>query len=153
MKNIEKHLDELLALDAPFFAVTTEGKICLCNDIDCDMCIFNGENADFCNKCRIEWLFSEYVEPKPKLSVLARKILKKYYSLEYRYMAKDEDKDVCFYDQMPYKTSRGYWLNDDGRCDTLLDELAEEFSFLRWDDKEPTEIASLLEEDENAERD
>ena len=62
MLNIEKYEEEL----GPFgtqFAITKDGKIKDCQEIECEACTFNYAPEDNCDKVRLEWLLKEYVEP------------------------------------------------------------------------------------------
>lgn len=62
MLNIEKYKEEL----RPFgtcFAITKDGKIKDCREIECEACVFNYAPEENCDKVRLEWLLKEYVEP------------------------------------------------------------------------------------------
>lgn len=62
MLNIEHYAEEL----RPFgtcFAITKDGKIKDCQEIECEACVFNYAPEDNCDKVRLEWLLKEYVEP------------------------------------------------------------------------------------------
>ena len=58
MTNFEKYFDDLTASN---FGLS-DGKIVRCTNLRCDNCIFHGMPS--CNIARMEWLKSEYEEPK-----------------------------------------------------------------------------------------
>lgn len=66
MINYEKNKDDIIDILAndKRFAVNKQGKVCACNAMGCNDCIFyNGKDLSDCVKNRIKWLNAEYVEP------------------------------------------------------------------------------------------
>ena len=57
----------------------------------------------------------------------------------FRYMARDEDGDLCLYDVKPYRQQHrnGYWSNykKDGKSECI--PLNGVFEFVRWENAEP----------------
>lgn len=64
MLNIEKYKDKLenLGVLNPDALAVIDGKPCMCQETECDMCELY--NAESCYVYRDNWLFSEYKEPE-----------------------------------------------------------------------------------------
>ena len=62
MLNIKKYETELKPFGTQF-AITKDGKIKDCQEIECEACTFNYAPEDNCDKVRLEWLLKEYKEP------------------------------------------------------------------------------------------
>lgn len=78
MTNFEKWKDEILKINKYGSAIAVvNGKPINCGITDCDLCEFNPR----CNECRINWLYSEYTEPKPKLTKRERAFCEALYDM------------------------------------------------------------------------
>ena len=96
MLNIEKYKDKLenLGVLNPDALAVIDGKPCMCQETECDMCELY--NAESCYVYRDNWLFSEYKEPeidwskvKVDTPILVKDILKSEWIK--RYFAKYEN--------------------------------------------------------------
>lgn len=94
------------------------------------------------NKLFVDWLLEERKEP-------VKLTKEQYYFLklvdeEYSWIAKDKNGDVSIYDVKP-KKSRIFWNTSYEKKHLKLYGIKEEtFSFLSWEDEEPTNIQELL---------
>lgn len=70
MKNFEAFEKEIRKLtdqgDLSDIAVSN-GQVTLCSCIDCDNCDFNND-GEACESKFVDWLYSEYIKPQPKLT-------------------------------------------------------------------------------------
>ena len=86
-------------------------------------------------------------EPKPELSPKERNILVQALSDGYRWIARDKNNDVWLFDVKPCKAKccgLDVWFNgliNEMRPLILCNDL---FTFLYWEDKQPTKIKDLL---------
>ena len=86
-------------------------------------------------------------EPKPELSAKERNILVQALSDGYRWIARDKNKEVWLFDTKPYKLNvcdEEFWSNGIFNEKSPLILCKDLFTFLRWEDKKPTKIKSLL---------
>ena len=92
-------------------------------------------------------LLWERPEPKPELSAKERNILVQALSDGYRWIARDKDNEVWLFDVKPYKAKYcdlEVWLNGFGNNAHPLILCKDLFTFLHWEDKQPTKIKNLL---------
>lgn len=69
MKNWEKYEKKIRALRTIRFGVTAKGEVNYCSETGCRKCIFEMRSEDnCCSERALEWLYSEYKEPKLKLT-------------------------------------------------------------------------------------
>lgn len=92
-------------------------------------------------------LLWERPEPKPELSAKERNILVQALSDGYKWIARDKDNEVWLFDVKTYKAKYcGFevWLNGFGNNAHPLILCKDLFTFLHWEDKQPTKIKDLL---------
>ena len=72
MKNWEKYKETLMHTGTMFGVEDDSGEPYYCDDINCGACIFDKNNLwhdkRLCGYSRMDWLYSDYEEPKPKLT-------------------------------------------------------------------------------------
>ena len=72
MKNWEKYKETLMHTGTMFGVEDDSGEPYYCDDINCGACIFDKDNLwhdkRLCGYSRMDWLYSDYEEPKPKLT-------------------------------------------------------------------------------------
>ena len=109
----------------------------------CRKCCFD-KNRSCLLKNSIPANWEEVKEPI-KITELEKQLLIHFKKQGAEYIARDEDKNVCLYKKKPFKTVEyGYW---DDPTDEIIDLfiLSELFSFVNWEDEEPTKINDVLE--------
>ena len=79
MKNWEKYEKEIkeLGLGLGGFTITKSGEVDKCTNISCFKCKFC-ETDETCRATVVKWLFEDYEEPKPKLTMEERAIVSPY---------------------------------------------------------------------------
>lgn len=147
MLNAEKWKKEILDIteEGYYFAVSKDGQNIArsCDGLKCENCIFDEEdNRDCgCNFSRMKWMLSEYKEPV-KLTRMECSLLRHVYKLNYKYIARDKDGDISLYLDEPDKDLLAEFWHGKEYEFTLFNNL---FPFIKWKDKEPTEIKEVLE--------
>lgn len=137
MKNWEKY-EMGVNLFGWDFGVTKKGEMNNCIKMECEDCILN-EN-DICSKRRIEWLYKEYEEPKPKLTIDEKVIVQSFCENNY-YIARDKDGLLWIYDFKPVQHN-SEWGSADDSVLSLNDKL---FQFITWESGKSWSIAELIE--------
>lgn len=76
-------------------------------------------------------------------------LLKYYHTTGYKWIARDENKELCVYKIKPIKLTSS-WLNFNirERFDTVYDD-DHLFQYIKWDDEEPTKILDLIQDYES----
>src|SRR5574344_1080375 len=71
-------------------------------------------------------------------------LLKYYHTTGYRWIARDENEELCVYETKPIKLTCS-WLNFNirERFDTVCDD-DHLFQYIKWEDEEPTKILDLI---------
>lgn len=91
-----------------------------------------------------EWAYwiseLESLNPKISLSKLEYELLKYYSEHGYRYIARDDDKTLFAYDTKPDKIQYEWEVTKETKG-INFDDL---FSFIKWEDEEPTLIQDIL---------
>lgn len=79
-------------------------------------------------------------------------LLKYYHTTGYRWIARDENEELCVYETKPIKLTCS-WLNFNirERFDTVCDD-DHLFQYIKWDDEEPTKILDLIQDYEKHEK-
>ena len=72
MKNWEKFESEIRGLKTTSFGLLKSGPLRLCIHINCNNCEFHSGE---CSLKRVDWLYSDYEESKPKLTERERAIV------------------------------------------------------------------------------
>ena len=88
-----------------------------------------------------EWDESEYIE-KPVISEKDRAILD-YIIGEFKYIARDSDGRLFFYEKEPYKNSNKSWVHIGVNCFCLNRRICVDFPMVKWEDEEPWFIEDL----------
>ena len=128
-----------------------------------DFCTINKENMskDQIIACMMhghlfDWNFSlTELEPvgKNKITLLEKLILEHQLSMGYRYIARDNTNDrISFFKEEPVKSFKS-WISCnrlEGNYPVFDNYLTELFSFIKWEDENPTLIQFILENSEVA---
>lgn len=151
MKNGEKFAKEILdiACKGGSVAVTRDNKVVCCNDIDCESCIFDscdkhiGRSQACYDRVR-EWSESEYVE-KPTITS-KEKIFLDLIVAKWKYLVRDEDKNLYVFDSLPIKEWDGWCaenMSTCGYCYISKKLFGDMFDFIKWEDEKPWLIEDL----------
>lgn len=142
MKNKERYTKEIVEIicSGKYIAVNKETGIpVVCNDFDCDKCMFRSEN-----RCRSkllkDWAESEYIE-KPVIYKKDKAFLE-FLREEYKYIARDKNDILCAYESEPFKKG-AYWYWGDGSYFRLNPHFNIDFPMIKWSDSEPWLIEDL----------
>lgn len=139
MKNKEKFAIDIaeIACNNNSFAIDkrTE-KVCSCNYVRCDNCLFYDKNG--CDTTRREWADSEYVK-KPVISKKDRAFLE-YIKDGYKYIARDLNGSLWLYTTKPER-NREIWFSNPGFVN--LKRISVDFPMVKWNDSEPWKIDDL----------
>lgn len=128
-----------------------------------DFCRINKENMDKDQimNCMVHgilhpWTFDlNDLEPveKNKITLLEKLILEHQLSMGYHYITRDNTNDrVSFFKEEPVKSFKS-WISCnrlEGNYPVFDNYLTELFSFIKWEDENPTLIQSILENSEVA---
>lgn len=87
----------------------------------------------------------KYVNEIIELSRLEYEILKYGQKKEYEYIARDENKFLCFYKSIPFKYDCFLSWHANSECEVLGKFLNEFFEFIKWEDEKPYLINDILE--------
>lgn len=139
MKNWEKYEEKVKEVDYKFGVVGDEIKGC--DAINCKDCIFR--SGIQCNPGRIKWLYSDYEEPKPKLTKEERAVVKAFSSAmsAARYhIARSEDGTLCIYNISPARREYDWYTYSS--VPTLNPNL---FPFITWESGKAWSIGELME--------
>lgn len=162
MLNAEKHRDQLLKFveenHDSLFGLDKNSEPISCAVIRCNNCQFGFKKSKYvegysCSAAKIKWLLSEYKEPI-KVSKLEYDILT--YILkntECRYITRNKSRSLCVHSYKPVKdTQYGQWT---AVCDKVksCEVFNNLFSFIKWEDEEPTSIQDVLDKCEVVESD
>lgn len=139
MRNVDKYKDELIKManESNIVQVSCRG------DVVPDSSKANGL---FCSKRAtswfVKWLYEEYTF---KLSTLEHELLKYFYKDGYRYIARDECNALFLYKRLPIKRDK-MWVNTGNEQFDYksLRDFRNKFSFVRWEDTQPTPIQDIL---------
>lgn len=146
MLNAEKYREEILEnsnVVSDFSMSKDKHTIKKCLGV-CKDCFFH-EAGDHCSNIKVKWLLSKYKEPI-KVSKLEYDILT--YILkntECRYITRNKSRSLCVHSYKPVKdTQYGQWT---AVCDKVksCEVFNNLFSFIKWEDEEPTSILEVLE--------
>lgn len=139
MKNKEKYQKEIIeiACEGKAFGVTQKGELFKCDRIGCLDCTFYGGVSCIENK-RI-WAEAEAAQELTEQEKKALRIL----DSSWKYIARDKRGRLCIYKNKPEREDT-YW--DDGGEWAHIESLFAEcdFAAIKWEDKEPWEIAKLI---------
>ena len=130
MKNWEKYESELKEIGTTFGVSRHSGILYECEvDIACYSCIFANEHSGkrACSIRRMEWLYSDYKEPQPKLTKEERAIID---AFDYT--------DYC----IRRNVAGELWLYAEASQLALKKEL---FPFITWESNKAWSIAELKE--------
>lgn len=140
MKNKEKYAKEIfeIACSGNSIAMIREsGRIAPCGSTFCEECLF------YSCKCKErvrEWAESEYIE-KPVISKRDRAFLE-YIKEEYKYIARDDNGELCTYVSAPIKRINCACWGADNAYRSLI-ALDIDFPMVKWEDSEPWLIEDL----------
>ena len=139
MKNWEKYEKEIkeLGLGLGGFTITKSGEVDKCANISCFKCKFC-ETNETCRATVVKWLFEDYEEPKPKLTMEERAIVKSIISTAF--IARDEDGTLCIYNSKVGKDETSWYSEDKAM---VID--AKLFPFITWDSGKAWSIEELKE--------
>lgn len=149
--NWEHYSDELMTFLSTYLAMRAQDETATkCGLIECGDCLFSelndGRDADCADFTR-EWLLSPYKPYKPvkKQPTLTRKdriFLEMMERIGRGWVVRDKNESLWFYDTFPEpKKNRDAWVG-------IVPGVwlrSEEFSFIRWEDEKPWNVADLLE--------
>ena len=143
MKNKERYTKEIVEIicSGKYIAVNKETGIpVVCNDFDCDKCMFRSEN-----RCRSkllkDWAESEYIE-KPVISKRDRAFLDCLKD-KWKYMARDDISSAVYvFSEIPKKSKGGY-LTYTGEVRRSSTDFNIDFPMVKWEDDEPWMIDDL----------
>ena len=143
MKNKERYTKEIVEIicSGKCIAVNKETGIpVVCNDFDCDKCMFRSEN-----RCRSkllkDWAESEYIE-KPVISKRDRAFLDCLKD-KWKYMARDDISSAVYvFSEIPKKSKGGY-LTCTGEVRRSSTDFNIDFPMVKWEDDEPWMIEDL----------
>ena len=143
MKNKERYTKEIVEIicSGKYIAVNKETGIpVVCNDFDCDKCMFRSEN-----RCRSkllkDWAESEYIE-KPVISKRDRAFLDCLKD-KWKYMARDDISSAVYvFSEIPKKSKGGY-LTYTGEVRRSSTDFNIDFPMVKWEDDEPWIIEDL----------
>ena len=71
---------------------------------------------------------------------VAEKIIARNIDWEYKWMARDQDGNLCIYEEKPRKRKCGGWYSDGYKYISYFNHL---FSAIQWEDEEPTRISDI----------
>ena len=139
----KKEISECIyGYDSARFSISKDcaPQIKYCDATNCNDCMLS-EQEGYCSLKRMKWLLSEYKEPI-KLSRLEYEILKLSEKEGYKYIARDEDGELCTFQSEPKKLNIAW-----GCCDAYIELplFKKLFQFIQWEDEEPTSIKEVLE--------
>lgn len=144
MKNFEAYESKIKKLKCDI-AMNQNSELVSCNDFCCRNCKF-GVSDKPCPQNIISWLYEEYKNPKIKIH-LATKVILENIDEKWKWIVKDINNDVIFFENKPMKGKR-IWTNNvmgGGRSNLTYIFKNKLFDFLSWEDEEPTNIKELLE--------
>lgn len=146
MTNFEKYKEDILRIAAiGNRPALVNGELLRCDCAECDKCAFYNRGK----KCLIkyfEWLYEEYKEPAPKLTLAERHFCETFLEDDRLYLARDQYDNLYLYDVIkpPIKNvDSGYWALQDSD-DTMLEIKKDFFSFIKWEDENLWSIPDLL---------
>ena len=139
MKNFEAYENKIKALKGEI-ALNQNNELISCIGFHCRDCKFNVK-GNHCIQNLLNWLYEEYEKPKFEIPLATKAILENLDG-RCRWIAKDENGIVFVYANKPEKHNIGWEGNSMLCLNTFNSEL---FSFLSWEDEEPTNIKELLE--------
>lgn len=113
-------------------------------ELKCEKClrVVKAGDSKWCSNFKlIEWLCSEYVPPKPKLTKYEKAVLS---LLEKGFMARDANKSLYFYENIPSR-KRDEWCSNGGMCKRIGIDITgkAKFQFIKWQDR-PISIEEML---------
>lgn len=114
------------------------GKMCKWSEIGCGDCEFS-KAANVSN-----YLTSTYIPKQEIVLTEFEKQLILNLDEEYKYIAKDSKGTLFVYATKPTKINNGVWANIDA-CQYTKIPVPNIFSFIKWEDEEPTSIDKLKE--------
>lgn len=140
MKNWEKYEDSVMNTRG-CFGVTEEGKAIRCYSLKCGECIPKCRECIFasvpdCVTGRLNWLYSEYVPTKRKLTPREKVLVDSLH--EEAYIARDKSGTLKIFTYYPEK-GQEWWESAFGhvRIEKNL------FQFITWNDERPWSLADL----------
>lgn len=140
MLNAEKYKDELKKI-GEYYGVSKDGELAHCSYHLCKECIFN--HGEDCGINEFNWLFEEYKESqKIKLTRFEYDFLNALEENKDAYLARDEDGELYLFLEEPIKDETVWYDSENGMVIVISKQL---FSFIKWEDEEPYEIAEILE--------
>ena len=144
--NFEKYQDDIVRIVvADDMPALINGEIKPCSTSSCQACSFDAPNVK-CTSKLFEWLYSEYKEPAPKLTLTERHFCETFLEDDRLYLARDQYDNLYLYDVIkpPIKNvNNGYWSLQD--CDdTMLEIKKDLFLFIKWEDEKLWSIPDLL---------
>ena len=141
MTNFEKYKDKLMAISIKGHKVAlVKQQPVECHNISCTACDLYCEVP--CDVERLKWLYEEYKEPAPKLTLEESTFLKLIcYNIHHYYICRDKNNTLWIHTWKPHKDIHYYhqWCTG---CPIQLDENF--FKFIKWEDEEPWLISDLL---------
>lgn len=140
MKNWEKYEKEFKEHGLGEFTITKSGEVAKCADIGCNECGFHipGER---CVEIMTKWLYEEYEEPKPKLTVSERAFIEMFAKENYC-IARDMNGVLYMYSAKP-KQHDTEWNHPCGWSPLQIP--GECFPFITWESGKAWSIAELKE--------
>lgn len=149
MTNFEKYKDEILKLakETSRIAIANRKPIS-CYNTKCNKCLFYVDDIGYCKNFEgfVEWLYEEYKEPAPQLTLAERYFCETFLEDDRLYLARDQYDNLYLYDVIkpPIKNvDSGYWALQDSE-DTMLEIKKDFFSFIKWEDEKLWSISDLL---------
>ena len=141
MTNFEYYKEGILQLgDISEIAITKDGEIRKCYDLDCKECVLDGKGD--CCLAIVEWLYEEHVE-KPKPPKLSKKERAFCELIGTGYIARDNNKELVHYRATPHKHTNE-WTDHTASFLMLNRFNSLKFDFIKWEDEEPWPVEELL---------
>ena len=108
------------------------GEPYYCDDINCGACIFDKNNLwhdkRLCGYSRMDWLYSEYKEPKPKLTKQERVAVEVFQDAPDKYyIARNENGALYIYFGIPIRGEHKW-----GTLNQALEFKSKLFPFITW---------------------
>ena len=139
MTNFEKYKEKILELAEhnEDFALTND-IIVSCDDTLCEDCMLH-KSGNYCKIARIEWLYEEYIPPKPKLTKRERAFCE---AVEKGWLARDKRGYLFLNREKPRKYPESW-----SRAIVLAylePSFYPTFDFITWEDDEPYSVKEML---------
>lgn len=136
LKNWEKYESEIREFKTTAFGLLESGILRLCAYISCGNCDFQGD----CDLNRLEWLYSDYKDLKPKLTKQERAVVEAFSAPTHNYrIARDANGVLYIYYGIPARREYNW-----SAFSPALEIEPELFPFITWESRRAWSIKDLL---------